>query len=50
MAVGQSYKQTGGKNNSSIHWDMIASMKDGGQIFADGELIYENGRFLDYKV
>jgi aminopeptidase len=50
MAVGQSYKQTGGKNDSSIHWDMIASMKEGGQIFADDELIYENGRFLDYKV
>ena len=47
MAVGQSYKQTGGKNSSAIHWDMIADMKDGGQIFTDGELIYENGKFLN---
>lgn len=46
MAVGQSYKQTGGKNMSSIHWDMITDMKEGGQIFADGEKIYENGNFL----
>ncbi len=46
MAVGQSYSQTGGKNKSSIHWDMITDMKDGGQIFADDELIYENGKFL----
>ncbi len=46
MAVGQSYKQTGGLNQSSIHWDMIAEMKDGGQILADGKLIYENGVFL----
>ncbi|MCZ2102129.1 MAG: aminopeptidase [Chitinophagales bacterium] len=46
MAVGQSYKQTGGKNSSSVHWDMIADMKDGGQIWADGKLIYENGKFL----
>lgn len=46
MAIGQSYIQTGGKNNSAIHWDMITDMKDGGQIFADGKLIYENGKFL----
>jgi aminopeptidase len=46
MAVGQSYIQTGGKNESSIHWDMIADMKDGGTIHADGEKIYENGNFL----
>lgn len=46
MAVGQSYLQTGGKNESPIHWDMIADMKNGGIIFADDEKIYENGRFL----
>lgn len=46
LAIGQSYLQTGGKNQSSIHWDMIADMKNGGEIFADGEKIYENGRFL----
>lgn len=46
MAIGQSYLQTGGKNQSSIHWDMIADMKNGGMIFADGEKIYEGGKFL----
>lgn len=46
MAIGQSYLQTGGKNESAIHWDMIADMKQGGQIFADGVKIYENGLFL----
>jgi aminopeptidase len=46
MAIGQSYLQTGGKNQSSIHWDMIANMKNGGEIFADGEKIYESGKFL----
>ena len=46
MAIGQSYKQTGGKNQSPIHWDMITDMRDGGQIFADGKLIYENGEFV----
>lgn len=46
MAIGQSYLQAGGKNESSIHWDMITDMTQGGMIFADNEKIYENGRFL----
>ncbi len=46
MAVGQSYKQCGGKNESSVHWDMITDMKNGGEIWADGAKIYENGLFL----
>jgi len=46
MAIGQSYLQCGGKNESSIHWDMITDMKNQGEIFADGELVYKDGEFL----
>jgi aminopeptidase len=46
MAVGQSYKQCGGKNQSSIHWDMITDMTQSGEIYADDKLIYEKGKFL----
>ncbi len=46
MAVGQSYLQAGGKNKSTIHWDMITDMKNGGAIIADGETIYKNGEFV----
>jgi aminopeptidase len=47
MAIGQSYLQAGGKNESTVHWDMIADMTtNGGQIFTDGTLIYENGKFV----
>ncbi|MBL7817387.1 MAG: aminopeptidase [Saprospiraceae bacterium] len=46
MAIGQSYLQTGGKNESSVHWDMITDMTQGGEIIADGEVIYRNGLFL----
>ena len=46
MAVGQSYIQTGGKNESVIHWDLISDMKEGGEIYADEELIYRDGKFL----
>lgn len=46
MAAGASYPDTGGKNVSGLHWDLIKNMKNGGQIFADDELIYENGKFI----
>jgi aminopeptidase len=46
MAVGQSYKQCGGKNESTIHWDMITDMKNGGEIIADGVVIYRDGKFI----
>lgn len=46
MAIGQSYPQAGGQNNSVIHWDMIKDMKNGGEIFANGDNIYRNGQFI----
>ncbi len=45
MALGFGFPQVGGKNESAIHWDMICEMRDGGQIFADGEQFYESGEF-----
>lgn len=47
MAIGQSYLQTGGKNQSAVHWDMISDMKQGGEIIADGRVVYRDGRFLE---
>jgi aminopeptidase len=46
MAIGQAYKQCGGTNQSTVHWDMISDMKLGGEIYANDELIYEDGKFL----
>ena len=46
-AVGSSYPETGGKNDSALHWDMVCDLRTGGKIFVDGKLISENGRFLD---
>jgi len=46
LAVGAAYPECGGENVSSIHWDMLCDMKEEGKIFADGELIYEKGKFL----
>jgi aminopeptidase len=46
MAVGYGFPETGSKNKSSIHWDMICDMRDGGEIIVDGELFYKSGEFL----
>jgi len=46
IAVGASYPQSGGKNTSSVHWDMITDMRDGGRIYADGKVIYKDGQFV----
>lgn len=46
MALGMGYPQTGSKNQSSIHWDMICDMRNGGKIWIDDELFYDAGKFL----
>ena len=45
LALGQSYKESGGTNTSAIHWDMICDLRRGGAIYLDGELFQENGVF-----
>jgi aminopeptidase len=46
MALGSGYPETGSKNTSMIHWDMICGMKDNSEIALDGEVIYRNGKFI----
>jgi len=46
IAVGASYPKSGGLNKSSVHWDMITDMRDGGKIYADGKLFYKDGQFV----
>ncbi len=46
IALGNSYPESGGLNRSAIHWDLLKDMKKDGEIYADGELFYKNGKFL----
>lgn len=43
FAVGASFPETGGKNESGLHWDMLCDMAES-EIHVDGELFYKNGR------
>ena len=46
LAVGSSYRECGGLNESAIHWDMICDLRGGGEIWLDGELFQRNGVFV----
>ncbi|MCW5875386.1 MAG: aminopeptidase [Anaerolineales bacterium] len=45
LALGASYPETGGKNQSALHWDMICDMRQDSEIRVDGELFYKDGQF-----
>jgi aminopeptidase len=46
LAIGNSYTATGGTNVSAVHWDIVKDLRSGGQLYADGRLVQENGRWL----
>ena len=47
MAIGRAFKIAGGKNDSSIHWDIIKDTRlPGSVIYLDGEPILKEGQFL----
>jgi len=46
LALGRSYPETGGKNQSAIHWDIIKELRKNGEIYLDGRKIFKNGKFL----
>jgi aminopeptidase len=46
LALGRSYPETGGRNISALHWDLIVDLRKGGRLTADGEVIQENGNFV----
>ncbi len=45
MAVGASFPESGGRNKSALHWDMVCDLT-AGEIEADGKTIYRNGKFV----
>jgi aminopeptidase len=47
MALGKSYPETGGVNASALHWDLVCDLRTGSEVYADGELVYRDGAFLN---
>lgn len=46
IALGRAYPKVGGTNQSAIHWDIIKDMRQEGEIYLDGELVFRNGKVL----
>ena len=47
LALGTAYPEFGGTNRSGLHWDMICDLRTGSEVYADGELVYRDGQFLN---
>jgi aminopeptidase len=50
LALGAAFPQAGGKNTSGLHWDMICDLREEGEVYADGELVWRAGSFLEEPV
>ncbi len=45
MALGASYPESGGTNQSAVHTDLVCDLRAGGRIEVDGQVLQEDGRF-----
>ncbi|TBH17524.1 aminopeptidase [Thermus thermamylovorans] len=45
LALGRSYPETGGRNESALHWDLVLSLEEGA-LLLDGEPLVQGGRFV----
>jgi aminopeptidase len=46
MAVGRSYPESGGVNESAVHTDLVCDLRRGGKIEVDGAVMQEDGKFV----
>ena len=46
MAVGAGIPETGSRNQSAVHWDLVIDLRDGGRIDGDGEPFLRDGRYV----
>ena len=46
IALGAGFPETGSRNESAIHWDMVCDLRRGGEIWVDDQLLYKDGKFV----
>jgi aminopeptidase len=46
MAVGSSYPESGGENESAVHTDLVCDLRLGGKLEVDGVVMQEDGKFI----
>ena len=45
LALGRSYPETGGVNESALHWDLICDLRRAGTLTVDGVELQRDGAF-----
>lgn len=43
FALGRSYTECGGRNESALHWDIVQDLRTEGRVYFDGALLFEDG-------
>ena len=46
LALGTGYPESGSKNRSAIHWDMVCDLRQGGEVYVDKTLFLKDGKIL----
>ena len=46
LALGKGYPESGSKNKSAIHWDMVCDLRKGGEVRVDNTLFLKDGKIL----
>ena len=46
IALGRAYPESGGDNQSALHWDIVKDIRSDGAVYLDDHKIFERGRFL----
>ncbi|HLZ56191.1 MAG TPA: aminopeptidase [Ktedonosporobacter sp.] len=46
LALGQCYPETGGLNQSALHWDMVCDLRQNGEVWVDDTLFLKDGKIL----
>jgi aminopeptidase len=46
VALGGGFNEAGTENKSDLHWDLICDLRQEGEVYADGELVWKAGSFV----
>ena len=44
LALGKGYPESGSRNNSALHWDMVCDLRKDGEVYVDGKLFFKKGK------
>lgn len=46
VAIGAGYPETGSRNQSAVHWDMICDLRERSEVWVDGQLFMKDGQIV----